>query len=442
MSDQWSSLTVKNLTTALREVIDWKLLGVQLKMNIDDLKTIECDYSRLTERKIELYRLWLKGDTNPTWENVFDALKQMGLHDLARRVQSEFCPAGIKGHQLIPEQKSIPEQSSHLVSQSITEQELYREHQSSPKQYDHTTGVATSPQEQRLNPNEQPVQASTTPLPIAANVATPPHLALVAKMSPVDRLREIEDAIKKLESKFRDLVFSAQDVLIGMAEQSPHFLSKLRTCIALLPATRSPRHLRFLKERQEDIFRASSVGEIFYILSPYWNFTNYHLLEHLITSLGDNQLKTKLQAYLDDLKVFEDNTTVKDFIRVRRSYLDLPPDFSEVAVKLRDEWADYSLSRIHQLCQELSEISSLNAFSTIFTGGSFNSIHLCLAVPSLTLHLLAAALDDKFLHNHGIEVIHIEGVELHAYQQQCVQRRELQLEREDHKVVSGSVYEL
>ena len=197
------------------------------------------------------------------------------------------------------------------MSQSNTEQELYRSHQSSPKQYDQqselspgvsatpipiTTGVATPLREQRLSQNEQPTQASTTPLPIAGTAATHPHLTIVAEKPPVDKLREIEDTIKKLESKFRDLVFSAQDVLIDMAEQAPHFLSKLRTCIALLPATRSPRHLRFLKERQVDIFRASSVGEIFYILSPYWNFTNYHLLEHLITSLGDDQLKTYTYA--------------------------------------------------------------------------------------------------------------------------------------------------
>ena len=451
MSDQCSSLTVKNLTTALKEVTEWKLLGVQLKMNIDDLKTIECDYSRLNERKIELYRLWLKGDPNPSWESVLDALKLMGLHDLALRVQSEFCPARFKGYQLIPEQKSIPEQSSHPVSQSNTEQELYQSHQSSPKQYDQqpehfpgvsvtpvptTTGVATPPQEQRLSPNEQPPQASTTSLPIAANVATPRQMALVAKKCPVDRLRELEDAINKLEKKFRDLVFCAQEVLSDMADQSRHFLSKVRTCLFLLPATLKPLYLPFFNQQRSDIFKASSVEEIICIVSCYWSFINSSLLQHLIGEFGDEHLKTKLDGYLDDVTTFEENTVMEDFVHVRQSYLDLPPNFSEVVMEMKDEWSNYTLSFIRKLCQDLSRASSLKGYGVLFTRGSCSTVIIVLTVQTSTAHLLATALDDVFCQSHGVNSVHIEGMELHAYQ------RELQLQREDDKVVSGSVYEL
>ena len=457
MSDQWSPLTERKLVHALKEVIDWKLLGLLLKMSTTDLETIEHDYRLLNDQKIKLFTLWLKRDPQASWENILDALKQMELHDLARRVQSEFCPSGIKGHQLIPEQKSIPEQSSHLVSQSNTEQEFYQSHQSSPQQYDQqpelspgasvtllptTTGVATPLQEQRLSPNEQPPQASTTPLLIAASVATPPHLALVAKMSQVDKLRELEVAIKKLERKFRDLVFCAQEVLSDIAEQSRHFLSKLRTCLVLLPATLKPLYLPFLDKRRSDIFKASSVDEIFYIISCYWSFINSSLLQHLIDEFGDEHLTIKLNAYLGDLTTFEENTIMEDFVHVRQSYLDLPPNLSEVVMEMKEDWADCSLARVCKLCQHLAQASHLKWYSALFMRGSCSTVIIVLAVPTSTAHLLATALDDVFRQSHGVNSVRIKGVELHAYHRQCVQRREVQLEREDYKVVSGLVYEL
>ena len=457
MSDQWSPLTERNLMHALKEVIDWKLLGLRLKMSTTDLEMIEHDYSRLNDQKIKLFTLWLKRDPKASWKNILDALKQMELHDVARRVQSEFCPAGTRGHQLIVEQRSIPEQSLHPVSQSNTEQELYQSHQSSPKQYDQlpelspgvsvtpiptTTGVATPPQEQRLSLTEQHPQASRTSLPIGASVATPPHLALVAKRSPEDKLRELKDTIKKLEKKFRDLVFCAQEVLSDMAEQSRHFLPKLRTCLFLLPATLKPLYLPFFNQQRSDIFKASSVEEIICIVSCYWSFINSSLLQHLIDEFGDEHLKTKLDGYLDDVTTFEENTIMEDFVHVRQSYLDLPPNFSEVVMEMKDEWSNYSLSFIRKLCQNLSRTSSLKGYSVLFTRGSCSTVIIVLAVPTSTAHLLATALDDVFRQSHGVNSVHIEGVELHAYQRQCVQRRELQLERESHKVVSGSVYEL
>ena len=455
MSDQCSSLSVKNLITALKEVIDWKLLGVQLKMSTTDLETIEHDYRLLNDQKIKLFTLWLKRDTQASWENILDALKQMDLHELARRVQSEFCPAGIKGHQLILQQKSFPEQSSQPVSQSNAEQALYRLHQSSTNQCDRqsmlslgvsatpvpvTIAVATPPQELRLSLTEQSIQTSTTSLPIAARVATPSHLALVAKTSSEDKLRVIGDAINQLERKFRDLVFCAQEVLSDMAEQSRHFLSKLRTCLFLLPATFKPLHLPFLNKQRPDIFKASSVGEIICIVSNYWSFINSSLLQHLIHEFGDEHLKMKLHAYLDDLTTFEDNTMLEDFVHVRQSYLDLPANFSEVVMEMKEEWADYSLARVCKLCQDLAQASHLKGYSAVLTRGSCSIVTIVIAIPSSAAHLLATALDDALLQSHGVNSVHIEGVELHAYQRQCVQRRELQLDREAHKVVSGSVY--
>ena len=92
--------------------------------------------------------------------------------------------------------------------------------------------------------------------------------------------------------------------------------------------------------------------------------------------------------------------------------------------------------------QDLSRASSLKGYSVLFTRGSCSTVIIVLAVPTSTAHLLATALDDVFCKSHGMNSVHIEGVELHVYQRQCVQRRELQLEREAHTVVSGSVYDL
>ena len=61
---------------------------------------------------------------------------------------------------------------------------------------------------------------------------------------------------------------------------------------------------RGLNDDGKKIQNASSIPDIFVVMSPYWSFFNYQPLEHIIEYKGTPEDKDNLQMYLDDLKKF------------------------------------------------------------------------------------------------------------------------------------------
>ena len=229
----------------------------------------------------------------------------------------------------------------------------------------------------------------------------------------VNKLQLVRKEVKNLEGEFRKLVLDAQDDL--GEKESPRFLSRLRTSFLLLDSAIDKRHLRFLRASQHKIANATTVEHIFHVLIVYWNYFNYALLEYVIQEFGSEELKTKLNNYLVDLSEFEKNTKVKDFIQVCSKDLEMPPDSSLVVEEMNAKWADYTLDCIREKTQELIRTVRLARFIDFFQGATIGSIILMWAVPSSGVHLLAEAMDDRFLEKHEIESVTIDGKGLRDY---------------------------
>ena len=100
------TLTLKRLTYELKPVTNWYLLGINLNLNDDTLRTIQKDHRGDNDQcKIEMLVYWLKSTINPTWKDVADALHLMDEHKVAKVIQKRYISFGTTttgGTSLIP----------------------------------------------------------------------------------------------------------------------------------------------------------------------------------------------------------------------------------------------------------------------------------------------------------------------------------------------------
>ena len=85
-----SALNLKNLSSELATVINWFLLGINLGLQKHELTKIERDYQGNDRRRVEMLNLWLQRTPNATWEDVVDALQQMGENRVAENIREKY----------------------------------------------------------------------------------------------------------------------------------------------------------------------------------------------------------------------------------------------------------------------------------------------------------------------------------------------------------------
>ena len=81
--------TLRELTNELDSVLEWHLLGVKLDLKTHELGEIERNYRSdgIRRCKTEMLSRWLGNTTNPTWEAVVDALRQMRANAVADTIE-------------------------------------------------------------------------------------------------------------------------------------------------------------------------------------------------------------------------------------------------------------------------------------------------------------------------------------------------------------------
>ena len=82
-------LNIRNLTNALKDVSNWEMLGIQLGVELAQIRQISSK-----NPKIDLLDLWLKNDPEHSWEKVAGALDEMGMRNVAREIRTACCSSG------------------------------------------------------------------------------------------------------------------------------------------------------------------------------------------------------------------------------------------------------------------------------------------------------------------------------------------------------------
>ena len=96
MSEHAPVLIYDLLVKELKDV-DYHKLGTHLGLSPGDLRTIERDYHLDTRRRSEVLDLWMRRESNPTWEKIIVALEEMKELALASQLKRRHAGPAHKG---------------------------------------------------------------------------------------------------------------------------------------------------------------------------------------------------------------------------------------------------------------------------------------------------------------------------------------------------------
>ena len=84
--------TLKELSNELATVEKWHKLGVNLGLQGHQLRKLQEDYPRDSDRrKCEMLDIWLRNVQNPTWKVIVEALNLMQENVVADVIWRKYC---------------------------------------------------------------------------------------------------------------------------------------------------------------------------------------------------------------------------------------------------------------------------------------------------------------------------------------------------------------
>ena len=257
------------------------------------------------------------------------------------------------------------------------------------------------------------VPAQAEHVAVVAPSSAPPTEHLVRTSA--KRQREVWHEIDTLKGIYDDLLMKTVKSFQQKTVQTPTFLSELRTSIAILPSSLKDEHIHFLKENSSEIANAASVDELFIIVSCYSDFYNYSLVAHIIERFGDDKLREDLQNYTAEFEAFCSRTNLADFVAAHTGSHEIPPDFSELVLKMGPQWELRTLKDLEEFHKTLKRRSFLVSYAVRLMRGKAGSIFLIWSVPLTCSNFLVSSLDDHFLEQCNIERVTIDGEDLEEY---------------------------
>ena len=250
-----------------------------------------------------------------------------------------------------------------------------------------------------------------------------PQLILVqpketqATTGPADKMSTIRAEVKELESELESVRTDTQCFLEEKHKENPEYLPTLRNAIAFLPASTRVEQIPLLGWKQQtEISSAASFAGVFSLLKQLCEFPDSSVLEHIVRLFGNDQLKSRMQAYLEQLQAFRAHTKLSDFAKTHPTDCGLPPEFSILTIKLGREWHLSTLEDIEQLRLMMIQRASLTSYSIRLLQVEWEQGFLHWCVPSRALQYLVSTLDSEFLQENHVELLSINGTHLQSTQ--------------------------
>ena len=153
----------------------------------------------------------------------------------------------------------------------------------------------------------------------------------------------------------------------------------------------------------------SSIDELFFILSSYWNSFHPDLLGYLIDKLGDENLKTRMKCYVDDLHHFRIQTTLGDFLD--KWVGKIPPGYKEFVLELGEEWRNKTVEDFEQFRICLSRLQSFGGgYMSFMKTAKHSSILVLLSLPEHVFPInFRQTVLHTFLKDENIAAVMVDG---------------------------------
>ena len=204
--------------------------------------------------------------------------------------------------------------------------------------------------------------------------------------------------IKLLDQQYREI----ESLVLQAIKRHKVPLDTVLNWIRFPPTELRTQFAQVLRQQAKVVSSSTSLDELFSVLSSYWNHFHPALLEYLVNSLGDQDLKTRMDRYLEELYHFRIQTTVGEFLD---SWVgDVPPDYRDLKFELKNEWRQRTLEDFEQFRIKLSRLESFGGGQMSFLKSIKSSS--ILVVISLPQHLFPVNFRKTDLH----EFLRVEQV--------------------------------
>ena len=174
--------------------------------------------------------------------------------------------------------------------------------------------------------------------------------------------------------------------------------------VQVLPINLKAQFSELVRSQAKALVEASSVDEIFMIISPYWNSLHPTLLEYLVKKLEDGELDTRMRQYMEKLREFRVCTKLGKFIDKWTG--GIPPGFNEFVLKLGEEWREKTIEDLEQFRISLSRQRCFDGHMAYVKKASTGCIALVFALPQCCFPLKLEKDSLDFLkENHVLQVL-------------------------------------
>ena len=207
----------------------------------------------------------------------------------------------------------------------------------------------------------------------------------------------------KLDCQFVNLVANTKTCCQEKEESDINFLRTLKNVLTTLPISTKHRHMHFLEEKEDSINHAKDVNELFKILKPYWNYSDYSLLEHIIRVFGTKELISEVDEYIAELECFEKNTTIQNAEVATKCNFEVPDGFKTVAITQGKDPKKCTLYALRRFQGELADCAALMRYTLIKKLIRASSVKIVLAFPLKAFVYLKKVINDRqFKEMHEI----------------------------------------
>ena len=224
----------------------------------------------------------------------------------------------------------------------------------------------------------------------------------------------VEEEIKQFEEKYADLVVSVRNAF----KKGGVSFEKVQNRLLQLPVSLK-QYARLLQSEASRLARASSIDELFFILSPHWDFLNPSLLAHLAYRFGDERTIRSVDEYLGELREFRMQTKISSFIDMWTGVL--PPDTQEIVMELGDNWKEQSLEKLEEFRIEVSRKRCFEDYVMPLKRIKISSVDAIFSLPeSVDYHCLELESLQEFFREHQVLRILLNGASILNLQLQQV----------------------
>ena len=224
---------------------------------------------------------------------------------------------------------------------------------------------------------------------------------------PEHATKELEDQIKKLQKMFIEL----KDDVYESVKSKPVDTFQVR--LISMDVNCQEHYFKFLKEitDKNDTIRGTWID-----LTPYMNFLNYEILQHILQKFKDEDLQKKMDQYVEQINEFFQSTRLCDFLKCWPIRGATPPKedlYKFLTTKTTKDWKTCTLEDLDHVRGSLARKLLLPKFALILQDASRGCVSVTFSVPSSIVAHLQADIKNTELKEFldmDIEAITVDGV--------------------------------